>query len=68
MTKKIEAYLATDKTYFVITGAGHMVGAEGIVELLRKKKVSVSRLAKMTVVSGKRSGALKPKVPAGGVK
>ena len=38
MTAKIEDYLKTDKKYFVIVGAAHLIGEEGVVELLRKKK------------------------------
>jgi uncharacterized protein len=36
MTRKVEGYLATDKDYFVVAGGAHMVGDEGIVELLRE--------------------------------
>ncbi len=35
MTNKIEAYLATGRSHFVVVGAGHLVGEQGIVELLR---------------------------------
>lgn len=41
MTRKIESYLQTDKTYFVIVGALHLVGQEGIVELLRARGYDV---------------------------
>lgn len=34
MTKKIESFLKTGNDYFVVVGAGHVVGKEGIVELL----------------------------------
>ncbi len=37
MTKKIQGYLKTDKNYFVVVGAGHVVGDEGIVGVLRKR-------------------------------
>jgi len=37
MSKKIEGYLKEDKTYFVVVGAGHVVGEEGIVTLLLKR-------------------------------
>lgn len=36
MTKKIEEYLATDKIYFVVVGAGHTIGENGIIKLLEK--------------------------------
>jgi len=35
MTNKIKGYLKTDKIYFVVVGAGHLIGDKGIVELLR---------------------------------
>jgi len=38
MANKIETYLNTDKTYFVVVGAAHLIGDEGIIELLRKVK------------------------------
>jgi hypothetical protein len=38
MAKKIEGYLSTDKTYFVIVGAGHLVGKGSIVDLLKSAK------------------------------
>lgn len=38
MTEKIGAYFGTDKTYFVVVGAGHLVGEEGIVALLKKNE------------------------------
>ena len=37
MTEKIDGYLKTKGTYFVIVGAGHFVGKEGIVALLRAR-------------------------------
>jgi len=36
MAQKIEGFLQTKKTYFVVVGAGHVVGEEGIVSLLKK--------------------------------
>lgn len=44
MTKKIEGFLKTESTYFVVVGSGHLIGKEGIVELLRKKKLKVDQL------------------------
>ncbi len=43
MTEKIEGFLKTDKNYFVVVGAGHVIGEEGIVALLRKKAYRVSQ-------------------------
>lgn len=37
MAEKIEAYLKTKGTYFVVIGAAHLVGEKGIVEILRGK-------------------------------
>jgi uncharacterized protein len=37
MVEKIEGYLKTSKRYFVVAGGAHMVGADGIVELLRAR-------------------------------
>ncbi len=43
MTKKIEGYLKTDRDYFVVVGAGHVVGQEGIVDLLEKRGYQLSQ-------------------------
>lgn len=37
MASKIEDFLKTKETHFVIVGAGHLVGGKGIVEILRTK-------------------------------
>jgi uncharacterized protein YbaP (TraB family) len=44
MTSKIEGYLNSSGTYFVIVGAGHLVGKKGIVELLKSKGYAVEQL------------------------
>jgi uncharacterized protein YbaP (TraB family) len=44
MTSKIEGYLNSNGTYFVIVGAGHLVGKKGIVELLKSKGYVVEKL------------------------
>lgn len=36
MTTRIEGFLKTKQNYFVVVGAGHVVGKEGIVSLLKK--------------------------------
>ncbi|HOV92020.1 MAG TPA: TraB/GumN family protein [Candidatus Kapabacteria bacterium] len=36
MAEKIEEYLASDKTYFVVVGAGHTIGENSIINLLKK--------------------------------
>ena len=44
MTEKILGYLKTKKHYFVVVGAGHVVGNEGIVALLQKHGFKVTQL------------------------
>ena len=44
MVLKIEGYLGTDDTYFVVVGAGHLVGEKGIIQLLKKKGYSLEQL------------------------
>ena len=40
----IEAYMNTPETEFILVGAGHLVGSEGIIALLRKKGYTVDKL------------------------
>jgi hypothetical protein len=44
MLSKIEGYLNSNDTYLVIVGAGHLVGKNGIVELLKSKGFQVEQL------------------------
>lgn len=44
MVKKIISFLNTGKTYFIVVGAGHMVGKKGIVQLLKNKGYTVNQL------------------------
>jgi uncharacterized protein YbaP (TraB family) len=44
MVSKIEDYLRGKGTYFVVVGAGHLIGEKGIVETLRKKGFRVEQL------------------------
>jgi uncharacterized protein YbaP (TraB family) len=44
MVAKIEEYLEDDETYFIIVGAGHLVGEQGIIEILKDKGYSVKQL------------------------
>lgn len=44
MTKRISTYLKSGGRVFVVVGAGHMVGDEGIIELLRKEGYRVDQL------------------------
>lgn len=41
MTEKIESYLDQNEDYFVIVGAGHLVGEKGILALLKKAGYSI---------------------------
>ena len=43
MVSKIEEYLKTGQTYFVVVGAGHLVGSKGIVNLLKEKGYPVQQ-------------------------
>ena len=43
MTDRITGFLGTDSTYFVVVGAGHLVGDDGIVALLKGKGFPVER-------------------------
>jgi len=40
----IEAYLKTPKKKFILVGAGHLAGADGLVEALRRKGYTVEKL------------------------
>ena len=43
MTEKVQGFLKTDKDYFVVVGAGHVIGKEGIVDLLQKRGYKVDQ-------------------------
>ena len=44
MSQKIEGYLKTNGTYFVVVGAAHLLGDKGIIQLLKDKGYSVEQL------------------------
>ena len=44
MAAKIETFLRTRETYFVVVGAGHFVGDQGIIEILKRKGYVVEQL------------------------
>jgi uncharacterized protein len=44
MTQKIEGYLNSNKTHFVVVGAAHLAGPNGIVNILRNKGYTVTQL------------------------
>ena len=44
MTEKIKTYLKNKESYFVVVGAAHLTGDEGIIHLLKQAGYSVKRL------------------------
>lgn len=44
MTSRIEDFLRGKETYFVIEGAGHLVGDKGIIEKLKSKGYLIEQL------------------------
>jgi uncharacterized protein YbaP (TraB family) len=44
MVLRIEEFLKTKETYFVVVGAGHLVGKKGIIEMLKGKGYHVEQL------------------------
>jgi uncharacterized protein len=44
MVPKIEGYLKTKETHFVVVGAGHLVGDKGILKMLRERGYSIEQL------------------------
>ena len=44
MAEKIAGFLKTDRSYFVVVGAAHLVGERGIVALLRNRGYAVNQL------------------------
>jgi hypothetical protein len=44
MASKIEDFLRNRETYFVVVGAGHLVGSQGIIEILKGKGYMVEQL------------------------
>ncbi|MGQ9646225.1 MAG: TraB/GumN family protein [Thermodesulfobacteriota bacterium] len=44
MASKMEEYLKEKETFFVVVGAGHLVGKQGIIELLKGKGFLVEQL------------------------
>ncbi|OGO20132.1 MAG: hypothetical protein A2Z15_03040 [Chloroflexi bacterium RBG_16_50_11] len=44
MLEKIEEFLADDEIYFVVVGAGHLVGENGLINLLKNKGYKVEQL------------------------
>jgi uncharacterized protein YbaP (TraB family) len=44
MVEKIVSLLKTDKKYFIVVGAAHMIGKNGLVQLLKNKGYKVNQL------------------------
>jgi len=44
MTAKIEGFLTADKKFFVVVGSGHLIGKEGIIEILKEKGYNIRQL------------------------
>ena len=44
MVEKIEGFLQNDETYFVVVGAGHLIGENGIINLLKGKGYTPTQL------------------------
>ncbi len=44
MLQKIEGFLAGDGVYFIVIGAGHLVGEKGLINLLQNKEYTVEQL------------------------
>ena len=57
MVENIATYLKTDRTYFMVVGAGHMVGDKGIVSLLRDKGLAVRQMTKAPVKTREKAAA-----------
>jgi len=44
MVQKIEEFLAGDEVYFILVGAGHLVGEKGLINLLKNKGYNIEQL------------------------
>ena len=44
MAQQLETYMATPKKYFVVVGAGHLVGDRSILALLQEKRYQIDQL------------------------
>lgn len=44
MTSKIEGFISENKKYFIVVGAGHIVGEDGIIKALEDKGYAITRL------------------------
>ncbi|GFZ32680.1 hypothetical protein CSC2_32060 [Clostridium zeae] len=44
MLKKVEGYIASDDKYFIVVGAAHIIGQDGLIEKLKAKGYTITRL------------------------
>ncbi len=44
MALRIEKYLESNKTHFIIVGAGHLIGKNGIIELLKNRGYAIEQM------------------------
>ena len=44
MARQLETYMATEKKYFVVVGAGHLVGDRSILTLLQASRYKIDQL------------------------
>ena len=44
MASKLDGLLKTPYNYFIVVGAGHLVGDKGLIQLLREKGYSLKQL------------------------
>jgi uncharacterized protein YbaP (TraB family) len=44
MAAKIEKFLQAKDTAFIVVGAGHLIGRDGIIELLKAKGFAVEQM------------------------
>ena len=44
MASKIEGFLNTKDKYFIVVGAGHLIGDKGIINLLRMENYNIKQL------------------------
>jgi uncharacterized protein YbaP (TraB family) len=67
MAEKIEGYLKEKGPFFVVVGAGHLVGEKGLVALLRSKQFKVEQVTKAAPApkTPEPKTPEKEKVPAG---
>jgi len=44
MASKIRKFLKSDQTWFVVVGAGHLLGDKGLISLLDRKSYTITQL------------------------